>query len=123
MTGVQARIAGRERLAPQARQVAGAVGEAMAAVLLEGAEAIAANARTRVLALKDDAGPSELAASIHVEEREAGAVVIADAPHAAYVEFGTRRAAAQPFLAPAMDEERPGIVERAGRMLALGGGA
>jgi HK97 gp10 family phage protein len=123
MSAVRARIAGLERLAPQARQMAATVGEAMTVVLLEGARAIAANARARVLALKDDSGPSVLAQSLRVEDTDTGAVVMADAAHAPYVEFGTRRAAAQPFLGPAMDEERPGIIERVGRTLALGDGA
>ena len=94
---------------------------AIRSVLLDGAEAIAANARARVLALKDTDGPSRLADGIRVEETEEGAMVIAGAPYAPYVEFGTRRQAAQPFLAPALEEERQGIIERAGRI--LGGGA
>jgi len=120
MSGVRARMAGLERLAPQVRQLVTAAGGHMKALLLEGAEAVAANARARVLTLKDEAGPSALAESIRVEETEDGAVVSAGVPYAPYVEFGTQRVAAQPFLTPAMEEARPGIVERAGRLMALG---
>lgn len=41
----------------------------------------------------------ELRASIHTE----GSDVIADAPHAAYVEFGTSRSGPQPFMFSAGD--------------------
>lgn len=45
----------------------------------------------------------ELRESIHVEPASEGVVrVVADAPYAAYVEFGTRKMAAQPFLTPAV---------------------
>jgi HK97 gp10 family phage protein len=118
-----AKIDGLERLAPQLRQAASEVGNGLKSTLMDGAEAVAANARGRVLALKDEGGPSKLTESIRVEETDTGAQVIADASHAPHVEFGTRRQAAQPFLAPALEEERAGIIERAGRMLRQGGGA
>lgn len=39
-------------------------------------------------------------------------VVGADAPYALYVELGTSRAPAQPFLRPAIDAEAPKLTER-----------
>lgn len=49
--------------------------------------------------------------SIHKEEGGPLSVtVIADAPYAIYVEYGTTFAAAQPFLTPAADVTRPRIV-------------
>lgn len=44
-----------------------------------------------------------LRASISAEQQAAGAKVVAAAPYAAAVEFGTRDAPAQPFLRPALD--------------------
>jgi HK97 gp10 family phage protein len=44
----------------------------------------------------------ELSLSIHAEEE----MVVADAEHAPYVEFGTRNMAAQPYLRPAIDEHQ-----------------
>lgn len=45
----------------------------------------------------------KLAASIHVAETEQGADVIADAPYALFVEMGTSKSRARPFLRPALD--------------------
>lgn len=49
-------------------------------------------------------------------ERDTTAVVVFGAAHSIYVEFGTVNMAAQPFLTPAVEEERPDW-ERAVRML------
>jgi HK97 gp10 family phage protein len=48
----------------------------------------------------------ELRDSIHVEQGAGPAdwVVVADAPHAVHVEYGTQYQAAQPFLTPAMEQ-------------------
>jgi len=50
----------------------------------------------------------ELRDSGHIEAEDAGNVqsraVVFDAPHAVFVEFGTVKMAAQPFLRPALDE-------------------
>lgn len=47
--------------------------------------------------------------SIEVQTEKQGFVqrVISDVPYAPYVEFGTRKMHAQPFLTPAAEEERP----------------
>lgn len=39
-------------------------------------------------------------------------VIGADAPYAAYVELGTSRQQAQPFIRPAIDQEAPKLTER-----------
>lgn len=46
----------------------------------------------------------ELRNSIHVEQNERPGFydIVASAPHAVYVEFGTHKAPAQPFLVPAL---------------------
>ena len=51
----------------------------------------------------------ELRDSIHVEEgdRPGSYRVVASAPHAAFVEFGTHKMPAQPFLNPAAQRVRP----------------
>jgi HK97 gp10 family phage protein len=52
-----------------------------------------------------------LRASIAVEVSGTGAVsVIADAPYAVYVELGTSRQSPQPFLRPAVENDRPGLM-------------
>jgi len=125
MMKVSAGIEGIERLKPMASQAVGRMRQVLLRVLADGAEAIAANARARVLELRDAdrRGPSDLADSIRVEADDEGARVVAEAPHAPYVEFGTRRMAAEPFLSPVMEEERESIIERAGRALGAGDGA
>lgn len=72
------------------------------------AEELADEARTRVMEQRhlDRTLPSTLADSIIVESTENGAAVRATASYAPYVEFGTRRMAARPFLAPAAEYMR-----------------
>jgi HK97 gp10 family phage protein len=41
---------------------------------------------------------------IHAMKTGKTAIVISDAPYSAFVEFGTRKMAAQPFIRPAVDE-------------------
>lgn len=85
-------------------ELGGAAGEAM----LGFAEELADEARVRVMEQRHPtrALPSALADSIVVETTESGAAVRATAPYAPYVEFGTRRMAARPFLAPAAEYMR-----------------
>jgi HK97 gp10 family phage protein len=53
----------------------------------------------------------ELRDSIAVSESSLGAVrVVAGAPHAVYVELGTSRMSARPFLRPAVESDRPGLI-------------
>jgi len=82
----------------------GVAGEAVLGL----AEELADEARTRVMEQRhpDRALSSVLADSIIVESAEYGAAVRATAPYAPYVEFGTRRMAARPFLAPAAEYMR-----------------
>lgn len=80
------------------------------AALAEGAQAVADTARS--LAPKRT---GELQSSIRVVEGDDGVTVEATAPHAAFVEFGTLKQPARPFLAPALAACRPAIVERVAR--------
>ena len=66
------------------------------------AEAIAETARQRVLIQRDPErpGPSLLADCIDAAPHADGADVAATAPHVFFVEFGTSRMAAEPFLGP-----------------------
>ena len=69
------------------------------------AEILATLAKTNVLRLRnpDRALPSVLADSIHLEQEQPGEIkVVADAPYALAVEFGTSRTVAQPFMTPAV---------------------
>lgn len=45
--------------------------------------------------------------SIHREGAGSSATVVAGAPHAVYVEYGTSRMSAQPFFWPALEANRP----------------
>lgn len=66
------------------------------------AEEIAETARQRVLVQRDPErpGPSVLAECIDTVFHADGADVAATAPYAFFVEFGTSRMAAEPFLGP-----------------------
>lgn len=67
------------------------------------ADKIAADAKSRAPV---DTG--YLRSSIHAESKSAGkeADVMVDAPYAAYVEYGTFKMAAQPFLTPAVEAHK-----------------
>lgn len=87
--------------------------------LAELAGTIRAAAARRVLEQRDADRPlpSRLARSIETVEEDGAILVAARAPHAMFVEFGTLRMAAEPFLAPAFDMS----VEALRRELAQGG--
>lgn len=81
----------------------------------EAADDVAAAARARVLAnRKTGGGPSPLAGSVRVRPAPSGSgrTVEATAPHARFVELGTRRMAARPFLRPALMAVRADLVAR-----------
>lgn len=82
--------------------------------LLGLAEELAGDARARVLENRDPARPlpSVLAESIQVVNEGTHAEVRTDAPHAVYVELGTRRVAARPFLVPAVEALRGRMAEQ-----------
>lgn len=67
-----------------------------------GAQACVASARQGARLARETApvDSGRLRASISAREQGGGAAVIADAPYAAAVEFGTSRSPAQPFLLP-----------------------
>lgn len=77
--------------------------------LVQYAELLRDTAKINVLALRQ-AGrplPSELAESIHLEQVQSGRIkVVADAPHALFVEFGTSTQDPQPFFSMAVLEVR-----------------
>lgn len=51
-----------------------------------------------------------LRASINVTETDNGALVSADTNYAAYVEFGTSKTAPQPYLVPALLQNRDAVM-------------
>jgi HK97 gp10 family phage protein len=77
---------------------------AMASIVLEDSQALVP---VRTGELKD---------SGHIEDTD-GVNVIYDAEHAVFVEFGTYKMAAQPYLRPAMDENEGKIVRAAGEAI------
>jgi len=107
-------VRGRAALARQLGQCAAAAEQTVQFCLHELAEEIAADARARVRRQRDADRPlpSRLAGSIGVE-READAVFVrACAPYAVYVELGTARMEAEPFLQPAFDAAVADITAR-----------
>jgi HK97 gp10 family phage protein len=56
--------------------------------------------------------------SLHIERDGDSVEVVADAGHAAFVEFGTSRQAAEPFLTPALAVAQAHIPTVAGRVMA-----
>jgi len=83
------------------KQVAAEIRGALAPRVIRAAEYVAELART-----KAPVRTGQLRASIHVEPGPAplAARVVADAPHAVYVEVGTRLTPAHAFLRPAVAE-------------------
>lgn len=65
------------------------------------ADGILTGARQRVLAQRAASGPSALAASLFIVPRDGGLIIGTAAPYAPFVEFGTARQPARPFLFPA----------------------
>ena len=78
----------------------------------ETAEAIVEDAKQRVPV---DTG--ELRDSIDARSEGIGYIVEATAGHAGFVEYGTRRMAAQPYLTPAAEAQRAPFIERLKRAL------
>ena len=76
-----------------------------------GAERIAEDARARVRASSSDTGELENSIETTVDPRTLTATVEATAPHAAFVEYGTVHQAAQPFMTPALEENRTAVAD------------
>lgn len=102
-----AKIVGLERLRRKLRKIPAQVHKDVSLALAEGAERIADGARERVPVASGD-----LKDSIRVRGSEDGMSISVEAPaeHARFVEFGTRRTPARPFLLPAFEEAKPKIV-------------
>ena len=83
--------------------------EAAVKGLSKGAQRIVEDAKRRVR--DQTSGICELERSIHanVDHERLTATVSADAPHAVFVEFGTRYQEARPFLSPALEENRGAV--------------
>lgn len=101
------------------RDITGEVATAAARVMEDGAAEVVRAAQVRVIANKrEPGGRSPLARSIRVEAGDDSLAwtIRADAPYARFVEMGTRRMAARPFLLPAARRIWPAIVARLGRL-------
>lgn len=57
----------------------------------------------------------ELRDSIHYEERSDTVEVVADADHAVYVEMGTYKMRAQPYIRPAMENHTDEVLDAVSR--------
>lgn len=58
-----------------------------------------------------------LRSSVNVAAEGMSAAVTADVPYAAYVEFGTSKSAAQPYLVPALLQEKEAVIARIAEVL------
>jgi len=108
---IKVTVTGQDRLAQRLAKLEQDVTKAAAGALKEGAEAVAEAARDRVRAQTDGSG--ELEDSIRVVPSVDGLSVRveATAPHASYVEYGTVDQPAQPFLTPAVEENRQAVID------------
>ena len=99
-------IGGAEMIARRLAVMAQAAEGRLRARLLAAAGETADAAAARVRDQRDPARPlpSRLAGSLVIEEAGAAIRVAATAPHAVFVELGTARAAAEPFLGPAFED-------------------
>ncbi|HYG66098.1 MAG TPA: HK97-gp10 family putative phage morphogenesis protein [Anaeromyxobacteraceae bacterium] len=103
-------VQGASRLQSLLGRLSGRIAAAVAEETLAGAEAVAREAKA--LAPVDT---GRLRASIEaLREGRTSAVVVARAPYAAFVEYGTRRMAAQPFMRPAAQRARAEVAARIG---------
>lgn len=100
----------------------------------EVAEDVADNAKRRAYAMREalakgkDPHPGRLGDSIHLEGRGQNVQVVADAqdqdgqPYGWYVEGGTKKMAAQPFMRPAAEAARAGVeLKMRGKLKKLSG--
>jgi HK97 gp10 family phage protein len=120
---IRARIVGQVRLAASLRRVQTVITVAMADAVVTGAQDIQAAARERL-----PRRSGRLANSVTVETAPDGlaATVGTDVAYGTYLELGTRRMAARPWLQPALLALRPSLRARFARMvnaaIALGRG-
>ncbi len=117
-----AEVDGVDGLARRLDIVAQAAEETIRRRLLAAARETARTAAARVREQRDPARPlpSRLAESLVIDEAAATITVAATAPYAAFVELGTARTAAEPFLGPAFTEARAALAADLPRR---GGGA
>ena len=106
-----ARVDGAERLARRLGVRARAAEAAIRRRLLRAARETARSAAARVREQRDPARPlpSRLAGSLVIDEAAATITVAATAPYAVFVELGTARTAAEPFLGPAFTQARAAL--------------
>jgi len=119
-----------DALSGQARQVAGQVVRKAAYDVAGNAQASMERAKHgRVYGAHQASAPGEAPAidtgtlhnSIQVHMvRPLTAVVAVHAPYGLYLEMGTRRMAARPFLKPAVDKVKPAFREAMRQVLAMG---
>jgi len=108
-------IEGRARLVRRLRNIEPQAKRCILEVLREEGETLAGQARERVRVQRepDRPDPSRLAQSITSSAEDMVVTVQASAPYAVFVELGTSKMPAEPFLQPAFDE----TVQRLSRRL------
>ncbi|GER08227.1 hypothetical protein GCM10007972_17520 [Iodidimonas muriae] len=108
---IEMRLDGKEAVERGLEKAVSRAEQALRKQLEEAANDLADLARAQILTQRQ-AGrvtPSVLAESLSVAPLETGFSVQASAPHAVFVELGTARMAAEPFLQPAFDEVVTGL--------------
>lgn len=104
-------VTGQDKLARRFAWLESVIRTAAGKALAEGAEQIAEAARDRVAAQTDGTGDLEDSIRVVTSPDGLSARIEATAPHAAHVEFGTVEQPAQPFLTPAVEENRQAVVD------------
>ncbi|MFN3232935.1 MAG: HK97-gp10 family putative phage morphogenesis protein [Alphaproteobacteria bacterium] len=104
-------VTGEDRLARRLAKLERDIRSGVAKALREGAEVIAESARERVADQTDGTGDLEESIRVVTAPDGLSARVEATAPHAAHVEFGTVDQPAQPFMTPAVEENRQAVVD------------
>jgi HK97 gp10 family phage protein len=120
---IQVRVAGQARLGASLRRLQAAQAVAVADAVTAGARDIQAAARER---LPRRSGRLARSVSVEITPDGLAATIGTELAHGTYLELGTRRMAARPWLQPALLAVRSSVRARFARManaaLALGRG-
>ena len=108
---IKASVTGADTLSRRLSALEKDIKKAALKGLEAGANRIAKDARARVKATSSDTGELENSIETTVDPRTLTATVEASAPHAAFVEYGTVHQVAQPFMTPALEENRAAVAD------------
>lgn len=116
---IRARIIGQDRLLRKLAQIEPALRAAMQREVKIAAVNIERGAKQRAPV---DTGRLRNSIAHEIHEGGLNAEIGSNVDYAPFVEFGTRRMRAQPYLFPAFEEERPKYMDRLRRALSKAAG-